>query len=811
MKSTVTNLARANMKKDKTRSILIIISIFITTLLLTAIASAGYGMIKLQKLNAAEWYGDYYGRYKKVTGENIGEMKRRSEFTDLGILSNYGEVDSPKNLSLIWVDEMARDMMHMEKSLAEGSYPKEGNEIAAQPAFFRQLGLESPKIGDKVTISFRTDRKSAYAPEEFVICGLLKDAAIETNSMGAYTSEEHFQKHVADTDRQYNVLFRLDDSEGITYDNAEDVMKELAVKCGIDEDNVSANGMYLMWELDPGTETITLCAGVCLIVILFSVIVIYNIFQVGIVQKIQEYGKLKAIGATRKQMKQVVFREGMCLACVGVPLGLIAGLFTAMGVLSYITKDLWGSGMEVNREGVSVVCIPLLLLAAALAFFTVYLALRKPMRVVAAISPVEAMRYQEEGKGRGLRKGKMEIGVTGMTMANLSGSRRRTVSTILSMGLSCVLFVVLANWLGNMDEEYMARSEILHGQFQIELDYSMDDAAYPENNLNHILEKNPISEELMAEIRNIPEVMDIRTQSILYARQLDEAGQDTGKCYSVLVLDREDFEWFVKDQEIKGLDYDEMSRQDAVCYGWGYFLEDNGISLGEIYHFSLYDGMTEKEWNPKMTVTFNSLPGGDMVMTRDTYEKLGFTGNTNYDLWVDCKEKDGAALKTELETLLGGVEHVTMDSYENQLEIAYLETRILKMPVYTFCVMIAFISFMNMANTMITSIVTRKQEFGVLQAIGMTNQQLNRSLRMEGMFFTIGTVLVSLLAGIPLGYGWFRYCKKQGFVGLSVYHFPVWEVVLLVAALTLLQMLLSFILSRNVKKESLVERIRYQG
>ena len=185
MRSTVTNLALENIKKDKTRSILIMISICITTLLLTAIALAGYGLIDIQKRNAAEWYGDYYGSYIKVTRENIEEMQRRSEFTDLGILSNYGEVDSAKSLSFLWMDDGAVNMTHMEKSLTEGNYPKKGNEITAQPAFFRQLGIENPQIGDRVEISFRTDRKSVYVSEEFVICGLLKDTELERNSMGA--------------------------------------------------------------------------------------------------------------------------------------------------------------------------------------------------------------------------------------------------------------------------------------------------------------------------------------------------------------------------------------------------------------------------------------------------------------------------------------------------------------------------------------------------------------------------------------------------------------------------------------------------
>lgn len=803
--STITNLAKANIRKDRTRSILITISIFLTTLLLAAVSCAGYGLVKLNVENAAVFYGDFYGIYGEATAENIREMKQHSAFAAVGESTRYAEVDSARHLTLNWLDEPARDMTHMESVFIEGHYPEKENEIAAAPDFFRQLGLEQPKIGDKVTVYFRCDLKSVFAPEEFVICGLLKQSGeMEVTAMSAYTAKEHFEKNVAEADRRYNAVFRLDESVHITNDNAEEVMKELAAACGIAERNVRVNSTYLMWKLDPGTETLTVCVIICAVVILFSVIVIYNIFQVGVVQKIQEYGKLKAVGTTRRQMKQVIFREGMYLACIGVPLGLVSGVAAATAALSYIIGNT-GVGTSVL-----VVNIPLLALTAALAFFSVWIALKKPMRMAASISPVEAMRYQGRGKHAGCRKGKKALNLVSLTFANLSSHKRRTISTILSMGLSCVLFIMLANCLGNMDEEYIARDVLPHGQFQLELTFRMNDEAYPENNLNHVLEENPLNEDLAQKIRAIPEVTDIRTQSILYAKQLDAEGRETGNKYSILVLDREDFEWKAWDDELKGLDYDEVSAQDAVCYGWSYFMEDDGFAVGGTYHFSVYDGVQEKEWNPQMAAAFGHADA-DMIMTRDTYEKLGFTGTTTYDLWVDCHEKDVETVKEELKHLVSQNAHIALTSYQDELQIARLSMRVVKVPTYLFCVIIAFISFMNMANTMITSIVTRKQEFGVLQAVGMTNAQLDRSLQLEGIFFSLGTAVVSLAAGIPLGYMLFRYCKSQGFIGISIYHFPVKEVLFILAFLGILQTMLSFILSRNVKKESLVERIRYHG
>ena len=68
---------------------------------------------------------------------------------------------------------------------------------------------------------------------------------------------------------------------------------------------------------------------------------------------------------------------------------------------------------------------------------------------------------------------------------------------------------------------------------------------------------------------------------------------------------------------------------------------------------------------------------------------------------------------------------------------------------YSFLLLIGMITFMNMANTMILNVITRKRELGVLQAVGMTNKQLNKMLRNEGLLFTLGSVVISLVVGIP--------------------------------------------------------------
>lgn len=155
-----------------------------------------------------------------------------------------------------------------------------------------------------------------------------------------------------------------------------------------------------------------------------------------------------------------------------------------------------------------------------------------------------------------------------LTLANLAAQKKRTVMTIITMGLSCTLFVVIANLGGNLDTEYDARKQVEFGDFQIELDYSIGDKAYPENNLDAILKNNPLDQEFLNELRALDGVARVDTQCILCAQLLDKNGQASEKSYSVLVLDRETFEKELKEGGGEGdFSYDSVSQNSGIVWG----------------------------------------------------------------------------------------------------------------------------------------------------------------------------------------------------------------------------------------------------
>ena len=804
---TITRLARSNNKKNKTRSILIMATIFLTTILLTVICTFGWWMLKYGKANAALINGSHYGIFVKTDSRQLQEMQRRGEFSRIGLMANAGLVKMDGSVNFLAADDTIRDLYNIDAYFTDGIYPQRIDEIAAQKEFFAALGYPDAAVGDKIALNYRSNLQQTYELREFTVSGIMQSLKNVTDqrSFSVYVSQAFLDAQYQKEDLTCIAAFRLGEEVTINADNAEEVLKELAAKCGIEEKYVSVNWGYLAYTLEAGFETLSVCAVIAVIVILFSVMIIYNIYQVGIVQNIREYGKIRALGASKKQMRSLIFQEGLSLAGYSIPSGVAAGYLLSWAGIAWLTMQEKVVS-ELERIPVSSFSPAMLLLSAVLALLTVLLALRRPMKIVSKISPAEAVRYMENtGSSRaGFRKGKANMSVYALAAASIAANKKRTVMTILTMGLSCVLFVILANLMGNMDTEYEARSMVEYGQFQLELSYYLEDEAYPENNLEAVLKNNPLNPSLIRQIQAIDGVREVKTRDVLLA-VID------GKKQDIAVLDEKDIAaQKQRDGMFQGSDDFQNDRnQNGFYYGWSSHMEEDGWQMQQSLTAEVTNGTETATVDGRLAGAFGHA-NAYFIITEETYKRMGFSGASAGWLWVDCAKEDVQRIQAELEKLTDGMEHVELSVYTQQLELADMAVQLMRAGCYLFLVILGMIGFMNLANTMVINIITKKQEYGILQAVGMTNRQLNGSLQLQGLLFSAGTILIAVLAGLPMGYALFCYAKKRGVFGLNVYHIPIAEIVCMMAVIGLLQMLLSFLMNRNLKKESLVDRIRYQ-
>ena len=155
---TISRIAYSNDKKNKTRSILIMMSICLTTMLLVIISTVGNGMIRLQKSQAASSYGSNYGLFIAADGTQLKEVERRAEISDIGIMCTEGILKGNENGGFVSADETVRKMLpyNQEYVLKEGTYPEKAQEIAAGRAFFDAVGYHDVKVGDIVTLEYRS-------------------------------------------------------------------------------------------------------------------------------------------------------------------------------------------------------------------------------------------------------------------------------------------------------------------------------------------------------------------------------------------------------------------------------------------------------------------------------------------------------------------------------------------------------------------------------------------------------------------------------------------------------------------------------
>lgn len=147
-------------------------------------------------------------------------------------------------------------------------------------------------------------------------------------------------------------------------------------------------------------------------------------------------------------------------------------------------------------------------------------------------------------------------------------------------------------------------------------------------------------------------------------------------------------------------------------------------------------------------------------------------------------------------------------SYDEELGIAKQLIRTIQYTIYGLLIVIGIIGYISLINTMITSILVRKKELGILQAIGLSDKQLRQMIHREGMFFTFGTLVLSLTIGNGLGYLLVRIIINTQILTISQYEYPITQTLVLTVAVVIGQIAITVFVNRYIHKQSLVERMR---
>ncbi|WP_215699388.1 FtsX-like permease family protein [Clostridium sp. MCC353] len=119
---------------------------------------------------------------------------------------------------------------------------------------------------------------------------------------------------------------------------------------------------------------------------------------------------------------------------------------------------------------------------------------------------------------------------------------------------------------------------------------------------------------------------------------------------------------------------------------------------------------------------------------------------------------------------------------------------------------IGFIGIANFVNSVLTSIITRKREFAVLQSIGMTGKQLKTMLLYEGLYYALGTMIASAVFGTLFSLT--AVCGMTRGIWFFTYRFILWPMLMVYPFLIVLTTVIPAVICSRIMKAGIIERLR---
>ncbi|MBC5743140.1 FtsX-like permease family protein [Lachnospiraceae bacterium MD308] len=853
--NVITTTAFANLRKNKSRNILIGTAIVLTAFLLTLLPTMVTGQLSLQFQAVNELYAPIHGVYRNVDGETAAEMAEDDVFETVCRREIAGKIytgDKDITADMFALDETVIELSRIE--LKEGTFPKKADEIVVSEGCLKAMGLEGG-VGDRIKVPYQPVRKGKLlktAEKEFTIVGMTEDSP-ESLEKGIFTpmvSEAFAKEIIPEGEHVYDVYFQLHDIEGMVTKKIEERIEIIGEQYGLSKNDIRANSEYLFANYVDGALYAGLGALLAVIV-LAGILTIYSIYYVSMLDKVQEYGRLRAIGATKGQIRKLVLREGFAVAAIAVPAGIILGLAGAI----LMVKAMVSSSMDGNRVlgeqmkaifksgDASLVKGWVILLAAGVSLLTVFISLLSPMRKASKITAMEALRYQGGRKGkkeRTSRKGYDALSIPRLTVSNLGRNKRRTAVTILSLGATGVLFVAAATACNCMNAEDATRDSI-RSDILVSIDPEEGDEMHPEWALSSIQQNNPMTEELKGRIEKIDGVTAVKASPKTDGKieKADGAGKEEPDGEGN-VTEKEEPGSGVKERtgkmtpdeingEVKGLDAADMKELSRYVtegsLGDASLKDGTGIvfleptlkrefpdwKVGDKLYLEIVDG--EKIKGREVTLAAiaqasPSLMGYYIAMPEDSLKAMCSSDVTYYwDISVEKGKEETAA--EEVRELVSEAEVLEVRTFLEENKLSENAIRYTLYGCYGMLAVFGLIGILNLINTMINSVHVRKKELGMLQAIGMSGRQTVYMLQLEGLFYTAGTLVLSLGFGSILGYVIFLWAKTEGLMGIRVYHYPAVPVVCLAGIVLAVQILITYFVNMNFKKLSLIERIRF--
>ena len=558
------------------------------------------------------------------------------------------------------------------------------------------------------------------------------------------------------------------------------------------------------------------------IIIFTSVFCIKNSFDISITEKNKQYGMLRSIGATKKQVRKNVLFEATILALIGIPLGIFLGYFASfilVKISNIFLKELIVTENEINFELVFDLNWMSAAISALLGMVTIYLSSLRIARKAAKVSPINSIRNSADIKIKAKKlkvpkiiKSIFKVGGE-ISYKNMKRNKKRYRVTIISIVLSIMVYISLTTFMQMM----LKQIQLAVGN----IDYDIACNIYKENDeeikiLNNIAkttegvadytllqmnvgkyDKKFLNKEIKQISENFP---DNETVSIISVGDIEY-----NKYIKSLGLNYND----IKDKAIL-IDTVSTATIDASKKP---IREIRMLNLKENDKFDVKGDKGEKLTFEigKITKKRPFATNGDMatpykiLVLSDEYYNKTFKDEKRYSAYYKIKDaKDASKIKAQIEESLKDYKQKYIANVQETYNDGKHLITLVGIFLYGFIIIIILIGVTNIVNTITTSMELRKQEFAILRSVGMTNKEFNRMIRLETLFIGIKSLFFGIPLGTAISYGIYQAGNMPFEIPLKPILYSAIAVIVLIASIMQYSLI-------KIKKQNTIETIRNEN
>lgn len=840
---------------NKKRTIVSIVGIILSTALMVGIGLLLSTFREMMIDDIITYNGDYHVEFKSVDESKINLVKNNSNVDDFYYKESlgYSKLDNIENEYKPYYKVYETSSGYLENlKLIDGRLPETKDEIVVSTHVINDGGIDL-KIGDKITFNlgerYHDGYKLSDIDNELYIEGeYLENINTRTYTIVGIISRDILESYESPGYSVFTILNNETKNSANVYvkfknpSKTYELSETLATTLGLEKINdhfteIDYNSSLLsMYGASKYDNLIGGMAGMLAIMLALvsvaCIIVIYNSFAISVMERKKQFGLFSSIGATRKQIRKTVLFEAFVVSLIGIPLGIL-GSYIGIGVVVFIMNNLLNDIIMIELHLCTYpifVIIPIIFM-----IITIFVSAILPARRASKISPIEAIRLNDDIKIKGKKVKSPKIikkifGIEGdIAYKNMKRNKKKYRITVVSLFISIVLFISFSGYITYM---FAGTSSYLNvPNFDIQIDYA-----------------EVTDMEIIDKIKNHPDVDEYATYTLLFIRTqtaFESIYTDKWKDYmndkhpefqddllSIFILDDKTYNNYLKKigkKEAKPILY---TKFNAITYGqnsrkaYTFNKYKNKIIDIDISNY-IYDEETEdNKFNHISTIKdyyvtdleFLSLEVfGDnlnpiIIMNEEQALEYNLKNNDNgYNMMLMIKSSDYKDLDKFIEEKIEKeeLEHTFYQNLDENFKMIKNLILALKILVYGFISLVTLIGITSVFNTINTSIALRRKEFAVLRSIGLTPNGFNKTLCFESLFFG----LKALFYGIPVSFGiiLLMHLSMGNIVEMDSILIPWTSIILAVFGVFVVIGISMMYATSKIKNENIIDAIREEN